>query len=98
MNKIFRLSHKKGVQTVDRFNFEVHVIVLLNSRFYITTDDGIVIFGFANIFKNAFVAYFTSSDYDAAQVKHNFAQQLFLYYAKYIRFCSRIHYYLLQQI
>jgi len=43
---VLNLGHEEGVKAVDGFEFEVVVIVLLNSSFEVSDDESVNIFKF----------------------------------------------------
>jgi hypothetical protein len=74
------------------------VIVLLNSRFDITADDGFVVFALPNVLENALMANFAGGDDHTAEVEHNFAEQFLLNNAEDVRFGSGVDYDFFEQV
>ena len=47
MGEVFYLGHEEGVETVDGFEFEVVVVLLLNGSFDVVSDESVNIFKFS---------------------------------------------------
>lgn len=56
------------METVNGFKFQMYIFNLLDASFNITADNGIIIFGFSDVFQDTFMAVLAGGDFDAAQV------------------------------
>jgi hypothetical protein len=74
MMKILDLCHEKGMKAVDSFEFEVVIIGLLDGCFEVVENEGVDVFEFPEILKNAFMANFADGDLDASEVEYHFTE------------------------
>lgn len=74
MTKIFDFGHQQGVKTVDGFEFEMKILILLYGRFEVDVDDGIDVSELPEKLEDAFMADFAYGDFDAAEVEYHLAE------------------------